>query len=129
MDTMEHPRLHLREREVLEAVHRLGRASAVEIGAEMPSPPSDSAIRTHLRILEEKGYVQHVKEGRKFLYFPTRVTEASGISSLRHLVRTFFSGAPEKALATLITETADDLSEENLDHLDELIRQAREKKK
>ena len=119
------PRLNLRERDVLEAVHRLGRASADDIRAAMPDPPSNSAVRTHLRILEDKGHVQREKEGRKFLYLPTVAPETAGRNALRHLVRTFFADAPEKAVATLLNETASDLSKENLDRLDALIQQAR----
>lgn len=119
------PRLNLREREVLEAVHRLGKASADEIREAMTKPPSNSAVRTHLRILEEKGHVRHEKQGRKFLYAPTETTEVAGRKALRHLLKTFFSGTPEKAVATLLNETASDLSKENLDQLDALIQQAR----
>lgn len=120
------PRLNLREREVLDAVHRLGCASADDIRAEMPSPPSNSAVRTHLRILEEKGHVRHEKDGRKFLFSPTVAPETAGRTALRHLVRTFFAGAPDKAVSALLSETASDLSAEHLDELDALIQKARE---
>ena len=120
------PRLNLREREVLDAVHRLGRASADDVRAVMPEPPSNSAVRTHLRILEGKGHVRHEKEGRKFLYVPAAEPEAEGRSALRHLVRTFFAGSPEKAVSALLNETAAELSTEHLDQLDALIRQTRE---
>lgn len=121
------PRLNLREREVLDAVNRLGRASADDILDEMADPPSNSAVRTHLRILEEKGHVRHKKEGRKFLYLPTVAPEAAGRNALRHLLTTFFADAPEKAVATLLNETASDLSMEKLDELDALIQKARER--
>ena len=101
------PRLNLREREVLDAVHRLGRASADDVRAVMPEPPSNSAVRTHLRILEGKGHVRHEKEGRKFLYVPAAEPEAEGRSAL-------------------LNETAAELSTEHLDQLDALIRQTRE---
>ena len=120
------PRLNLREREVLDAVHRLGRASADDVRAAIPEPPSNSAVRTHLRILEAKGHVTHKKEGRRFIYAPAVAPEAAGRTALRHLVRTFFAGAPEKAVSTMIRETASDLSPEHLDELDRLIRQARD---
>ena len=117
--------LHPREREVLEAVHRLGRASAADVRGALAAPPSDSAVRTHLRVLEEKGHVRHEKEGRRFLYSPAVAPEAAGRTALRHLVRTFFAEAPEKAVTALLRETASDLSPEHLDELDALIQQAR----
>ena len=119
------PRLNLRERDVLEAVHRLGQASAEDVRAAMPDPPTNSAVRAHLRTLEEKGHLSHEKEGRKFLYVPTVKPEAAGRNALRHLVQTFFADAPENAFATLLSETASDLSKEKLDRLDALIQDAR----
>ena len=119
------PRLNLREREVLDAVHRLGRASADDVRAAMPEPPSNSAVRTHLRILEAKGHVTHEKEGRRFMYAPAVAPEVAGRTALRHVVRTFFAGTPEDAFATLLSETASDLSDEELDRLDAMIQQAR----
>ena len=121
------PRLNLRERDVLEAVHRLGQASAEDVRAAMPDPPTNSAVRAHLRVLEEKGHLQHGKEGRRFVYAPTVEPEAAGRRAVRHLLRTFFADAPETAFATLLSETASDLSEEKLDQLDALIRDARKK--
>ena len=119
------PRLNLREREVLDAVRQLGRASAEDVRATMPDPPTNSAVRAHLRTLEAKGHLQHEKEGRKFLYAPTVGPETAGRNALRHLLQTFFSGAPEVAFATLLSETTSDLSKEKLDQLDALIQDAR----
>ena len=119
------PRLNLREREVLDAVHRLGRASAEDVRATMPDPPTNSAVRAHLRTLEGKGHLRHEKEGRRFIYVPTVEPETAGRTALRHLVRTFFADAPENAFATLLSETASDLSKEKLDRLDAMIQDAR----
>ncbi|MEM1268757.1 MAG: BlaI/MecI/CopY family transcriptional regulator [Bacteroidota bacterium] len=118
-------RLNLREREVLETVHRLGLASADDIRFAMTEPPSNSTVRTHLRILEEKGHVRHEKRGRKFLYMPTETPDIAGREAIRYLLQTFFADRPEKAVAALLSETALDLSKENLDQLDALIQQAR----
>lgn len=120
------PRLNLREREVLDAVHRLGRASAEDVRATMPEPPTNSAVRALLRTLEEKGHLRHEKEGRRFIYVPTVAPKAAGRTALRHVVQTFFADAPEDAFATLLRETGSDLSAEKLDQLDALIQQARE---
>ena len=119
------PRLNLREREVLDAVHRLGRASAEDVRATMPEPPTNSAVRAHLRTLEAKGHLRHEKEGRRFVYVPTVPPRAAGRTALRHVVRTFFADAPEDAFATLLSEAGSDLSDEKLDQLDALIQDAR----
>ncbi len=120
------PLLSRREREVLDVLHRLGRASAAQVRADMADPPSDSAVRTHLRILEEKGHVEHEQDGPRYVYLPTVARETAGRSALRHLLRTFFADAPERAVAALLDETASDLSADDLDRLDDLIRQARD---
>ena len=120
------PSLSRREREVLDVLHRLGRASAADVRGALPKPPSDSAVRTHLRILEEKGHVRHEQEGPRYVYLPTVARDAAGKSALRHLMRTFFDGSPSHAVAALLDETAADLSDDDLDRLDVLIRQARD---
>ena len=119
------PRLNLREREVLDAVRRLGRASAEDVRATMPEPPTNSAVRAHLRTLEAKGHLRHDKEGRRFVYAPTVAPQAAGRTAIRHLLQTFFADAPEDAFATLLSETASDLSPDKLDRLDALIQDAR----
>ncbi len=120
------PLLSRREREVLDVVHRLGRATAAQVRAALAAPPSDSAVRTHLRILEEKGHVKHEQDGPRYVYLPTVAREAAGRNALRHLLRTFFADAPERAVAALLDETAADLSKDDFDRLDGLIRQARD---
>ena len=120
------PPLSRREREVLDVLHRLGQASAAEVRAALPDPPSDSAVRTHLRILEDKGHVEHEQDGPRYVYSPTVARETAGRSAIRHLLRTFFADAPERAVAALLDETASTLSDDDFDRLDHLIRQARD---
>ena len=120
------PSLSRRERQVLDVLHRLGRASAADVRAALPDPPSDSAVRTHLRILEEKGHVRHEQEGPRYVYRPVVAREAAGRSALRHLVQTFFDDAPDRAVAALLDDAAADLSDADLDRLDAMIRQARQ---
>ena len=122
---MSPPSLSRRERQVLDVLHRLGRASAADVRAALADPPSDSAVRTHLRILEEKGHVYHEQDGPRYVYLPTVPREAAGRSALRHLVQTFFDDAPGRAAAALLDDAAADLSEADLDRLDALVRQAR----
>jgi predicted transcriptional regulator len=119
------PPLSRRERQVLDVLHRLGRATAAQVRAALDDPPSDSAVRTHLRILEEKGHVGHEQDGPRYVYSPTVARETAGRSALRHLLQTFFAGSPSRAVAALLDETAEDLSETDLDRLDDLIRRAR----
>ena len=120
------PSLSRRERQVLDVLHRLGRASAADVRGALDDPPSDSAVRTHLRILEEKGHVRHERDGPRYIYLPTVAREAAGRSALRHLMRTFFDDSPDRAVAALLDETAADLSDADLDRLDALVRRARE---
>lgn len=123
------PRLSRREREVLDVLHRLGSASAAQVRAALADPPSDSAVRTHLRILEEKGHVGHEQDGPRYIYSPTVARDAAGRTALRHLLKTFFADAPERAVAALLDEAASDLSEADLDRLDTLIQQARDQER
>ena len=118
-------RLSRREREILDVLHRLGPASAADVRAALDDPPSDSAVRTHLRILEDKGHARHEQDGPRYVYLPVQSREVAGRSALRHLMRTFFDGAPDRAVAALLDETSADLSDEDLDRLDSLIRRAR----
>jgi predicted transcriptional regulator len=100
-------------------------ATAAEIRDGMPNKPSYSAVRTHLRILEEKGHVTHKQNGVRYVYSPTVSKRAAKRSALRHLVQTFFSGSPEKAVAALLNDSK--LSEDELDRLSELVDEARRK--
>ena len=118
-------RLSRREREILDVLHRLGPASAADVRAALDDPPSDSAVRTHLRILEDKGHARHEQDGPRYVYLPVQSREVAGRSALRHLMRTFFDGAPDRAVAALLDEASADLSDEDLDRLDSLIRRAR----
>ena len=119
------PSLSRREREILDLVHRLGRPTAQAVREAMADPPSYSAVRTHLRILEEKGHLAHSQDGPRYVYHATVPTETAGRTALRHLVTTFFGGSPSQALAALLDD-ADDLSDGDLDRLSSLIQQARE---
>jgi predicted transcriptional regulator len=110
---------------VLDVLHRLGRASAADVREALPDPPSDSAVRTHLRILEEKGHARHEQDGPRYVYLPVVESEEAGRSALRHLVRTFFDGTPEKAVAALLDDASSELSDDDLDRLDSLIQRAR----
>jgi predicted transcriptional regulator len=119
------PALSRRERQVLDVLHRLGRASAADVRDALADPPSDSAVRTHLRILEEKGHIRHEQDGPRYVYLPVEAREDAGRSALRHLMRTFFDDTPTRAVAALLDEASSDLSDADLDRLDDLIQRAR----
>ena len=113
-----------REREIMDVVYQLGRATAADVRAGMPSAPSDSAVRTLLRLLVEKGELVHERQGQRYVYQPTTPKEAAGRSALRHLVQTFFGGSVETAVATLLDENSRDLNPEALERIAARIQQA-----
>ena len=117
------PPLSRRERQIMDIVYRLGRATASDVAARLPDPPSYSAVRAMLRILEEKGHLTHGHDGPRYVYAPTVAPEQARRSALRHLLGTFFEGSATSAVAALIHEA--DLSEEELDRLAGLIEGAR----
>lgn len=114
-----------REREVMDVIYRLGRATAVEVLEKMPDPPSYSAVRTFLRLLEEKGQVRHVEDGPRYVYMPTVPRGDARRSALAHVVRTFFAGSVEQAVATLVESSRSKLSQEELDRLADVIERAK----
>lgn len=118
--------LSRREREILEILYRLESASAAEVLQAMADPPSYSAVRAHLRILEEKGHVSHSRQGQRYIFAPTVPREKARRSALRGLLRNFFSGSREEVVATLLEMSPDDMSDDELARLAELIDRARE---
>lgn len=118
-------RLSRRERQIMEILYRLGQASAADVREEMSDAPSYSAVRAHLRILEEKGHVEHEKQGQKYIFTPTVPREKARRSALRGLVRNFFEGSREEVVATLLDLKLEDATEEELERMAELIDRAR----
>lgn len=118
--------LSRRERQIMSIVHRLGRATAADVLAELRDPPSYSAVRAMLRILEEKGQLEHEQDGPRYIYFATVPVERAGRSALREVVATFFAGSAEDAVASLIDMNERKLTDEELDRLARLIDRARE---
>jgi BlaI family transcriptional regulator, penicillinase repressor len=115
-----------RERQIMEVVYRLGRASASEVREHLPDPPSYSAVRAMLRILEEKGHLTHTTEGVRHVYAPTVARDAMRDSAMRHVLRTFFAGSTTAAMAALLDASGEPPSERELDELARLVEQARE---
>jgi predicted transcriptional regulator len=120
-----HATLTRRERQIMDILYRLGRASATEVMRQLPGEPSYSTVRTQLRVLEEKGHARHEEQGLRYIYVPAVPRHAARKSALRHLVDTFFEGSAEKAVAALLGGDRMRLSEEELERLASLIDKAR----
>lgn len=121
-----HRDLTRRERQIMDVIYRFECASAAEVMENLPDPPSYSAVRALLRVLEEKGHVDHDQDGPRYIYHATVPRERARQSALRRLVRTFFDDSPEQAVAALISMSASDLSDDELDHLADLVLEARD---
>jgi predicted transcriptional regulator len=119
------PLLTKRERQIMDALYRLGRATAAEIMAEMAGAPGNSTVRTQLRVLEAKGHVRHEEEGLRYVYLPTVPRHSARRSALKHLVDTFFDGSPTQAVAALLGGEAARLSDDDLARIAELLKGAR----
>jgi predicted transcriptional regulator len=117
--------LSRRERQIMDVLYRDGQATASEVLAALPDPPSYSAVRAMLRILENKGHARHVAEGTRYVYLPTLTRDRAGRPALAGVLETFFDGSTEKAVAALLDLSRSDLSPEQLDRLSQLIDQAR----
>ena len=120
-----HEHLSRRERQIMDVVFRLGKATAAQIMDGIPDAPSYSAVRAMLRILEEKGHLEHEKVGTRYLYKPTISQKKAKKTALRHVLTTFFEGSVSQAMAALI-DLSEDLSEDELDSLTQLIERARQ---
>ncbi|HEY9230230.1 MAG TPA: BlaI/MecI/CopY family transcriptional regulator, partial [Gemmatimonadaceae bacterium] len=94
--------LSRRERQIMDVIYRRGRATAAEVLQDIPDPPSYSAVRALLRLLEEKGHVHHEQDGPRYVYAPTVNRDRARRSALKHVVRTFFDGSATDAVAALL---------------------------
>jgi BlaI family penicillinase repressor len=123
--TSDAAQLSRRERQIMEIVYERGRATAAEVRADIPDAPSYSAVRAMLRILEDKGHLRHEQDGPRYVFVPTVPREEASETALRKLVRTFFAGSPEGAMAALLDLEGDRLDEEALERLSEMIEEAK----
>jgi len=120
-----HAVLSRRERQIIDILYRLGRATAADVMADLPGDPSYSTVRTQLRVLEEKGHVRHEDDGQRYVYSPALARGTVRRSALKHLVETFFDGSAEQAVAALLGRDGARLSDEELERIEQLIRKAR----
>ena len=116
-----------RERQIMDVIYVCGEASAGMVVERLPEPPTRTAVRTMLRILEEKGHVMHDKRGREFIYRPTRPRQHAGQSAMRRVLQTFFEGSIERAVAAHLADPAAGPGPEELNRLARLIREAKKR--
>jgi predicted transcriptional regulator len=118
--------LSRRERQVMDILHRRGEATVAEIMAELPDPPTYSAVRSVLRILGEKELIRYKEDGPRYVYYPAQETEAAREKALAHVVSTYFAGSPEQAVTALLRMSDVDLGDADVARLRETIRRARQ---
>lgn len=119
--------LSRRERQIMDILYREGKATSMEVHERLPDPPSYSAVRATLRILEEKGHVRHLEEGPRYVFLPQVPRDRAKKNALRHLLDTFFEGSVEQAVAALLDTNSTKLKPEELERLSKLVEQAKKK--
>ena len=119
--------IHLsrRERQVMDVVYELGQATVTEVRSRVPDPPSYSAVRALLRVLEQKGHLRHKQDGPRYVYLAKVPRNKASRSALRRVLQTFFEGSTEAAVAALLDMKSSKLSPDELDRLAEMIEKAR----
>ncbi|MDH4220304.1 MAG: BlaI/MecI/CopY family transcriptional regulator [Candidatus Aminicenantes bacterium] len=117
--------LSRREREIMDIIYKMGRASVAQVLERIPDPPGYSAVRALLRVLEEKRHLRHIQEGPRYIYFPTLSREEARQNALKHVMQTFFDNSTEDAVAALLNISEGKLSETDYKRLSELIKKAR----
>jgi predicted transcriptional regulator len=117
--------LSRRERQIMDVIYRRAQATAAEVLEDLPDPPSYSAVRAMLRVLEEKGHLRHEQQGPRYVFLPTVPRDQARRSALQQLVHTFFDGSTEQAMAALLDQSDRSLSDAELARLARLIAQAR----
>jgi predicted transcriptional regulator len=119
-------KLSRRERQIMDVLYRLGRATAAEIQQSIPDPPSYSAVRAMLRVLEDKKHIRHEEKDLRYVFVPIVPRDKARRSAIRHMLDTFFEGSPEQAVATMLDVSSRSLSAEDYDRLAALIEKARQ---
>lgn len=117
--------LSRRERQLMDIVYRLGRATAVEVREAMTDPPSYSAVRALLRILETKGHLRHEQDGARYVFLPTVPAEDARLGALDQVLDTFFQGSASEAMAALLDSSDRRLDRAELNQIARLIAEAK----
>ncbi len=123
--TPSHAHLSRRERQIMDALYARGSASVAEVREDLPDPPSYSAVRAMLRVLEDKGHLKHRQEGPRYVYEPTQSRARARRTAVQRLVHTFFDGSTEQAVAALLDLKGEPLDDVELRRLSDLIDKAR----
>ena len=120
-----HPSADLgkRERQIMDAVYRRGRATAAEVLADLPDPPTYSSVRAMLRYLEDKGHLRHEQDGPRYVYLPTAPRDEARRSAMSDVVRTFFGGSVTTAVAALLESQG--ISRSEYERLSKILDDAR----
>ncbi len=122
-----HKHLSRREREIMDIIYKRGQATATEVMEAMDKPPSYSAVRALLRILEEKGSLRHQQEGQKYIFLPTVTREKAKQSAMKRMLHVFFNDSTEAAVAALLDISQTKMTDEEWDRLTSLIDQAKKR--
>ena len=117
--------LSRRERQIMDIIYEMNEATVAQVLERIPNPPSYSAVRALLRVLEGKGHLVHKQEGPRYVYTPTLPREEARRNALKHVMKTFFDGSTEDIVAALLNISEDTLSEIDYKRLSELIKKAR----
>jgi BlaI family transcriptional regulator, penicillinase repressor len=120
-----HTHLSRRERQIMDVVYRLGRATVGEVMEQLSGEPAYSTVRAQLRVLEEKGHLRHEEHGLRYVYLPKLSRTVARQSALKHLIDTFFEGSAGKAVAALLGKEGFTISEDELERISELIEKAK----
>ena len=118
--------LSRRESQVMDILHRRTGATVAEIMADLPDPPTYSAVRSVLRILGEKGLIKHREDGPRYIYYPAQSTETAREDVLAHVVRTYFGDSPEQAMTALLRMSDADMTDADVKRLRAIIGRARQ---
>jgi len=121
----EQKNLSRRERQIMDIIYELNEATAAQVLDRLPNPPGYSAVRALLRVLEEKGHLEHKQDGPRYVFLPTLPREEARRNALKHLMETFFDGSTEKVVAALLNISEEDLAEDDYKRLSALIENAR----
>jgi len=124
-----HFKLSRRERQIMDILYRLGRATASDVQEQLSGAPAYSTVRAQLRVLEEKGELRHEEEGLRYVYTPKLPRQKIQQSALNHLVETLFEGSADKVVAALLGKGSSEITEDQLDRMAELVEEARKESK
>ena len=122
---MSSPHLSRRERQIMDILHRRGRATVAEVMADLSGEPAYSTVRAQLRVLEEKGHIRHEEEQLRYVYLPAQSHRVASRSALKHVLDTFFQGSPEQIVEAILGRDGSGVSREELDRIADLIERAR----